>query len=96
MMDRVIFEVECAKVAELTAINDHNGAYVAGCELLIKADAPCANLKDRFAKVGELADLEGYLPHDLSNYRYGLYKTMIDIARNTLDAELFDLFYDCF
>lgn len=85
------FDDKVAAIAFLTDANNHNEAYIKGCEL-IGATA----LKEKFILVRNLCELEGCLPYGLSEYRYGLYKEMKAIAKNVLTEDEYAEFYGAF
>lgn len=79
------------KIARLTQNNDVVGALVEGTKML-----GLSELQQKVALVGKLQDLEGELPPGLSEYRYGLYQTMMRHAKQVLTAEEYNQFYKAF
>lgn len=87
------FDLRCAQIAEMTDDNAHNEAYVAGCELL---GVPGRKLKKLFENVNAICELEGELPHGLGEYRYGLYKRMMQLAKTQMNDVDYEKFYGSF
>ena len=79
------------RIARMTDRNDHTRAYIAGAKMLgLKA------LAAAFERVSRAQEREGYLPHGLSEERYGLYKQMMAEAERRLTPEEFKSFHSAF
>jgi len=85
--DAVVIE----EIRQLTAGNQHSEALVVGARML-----GAVGLESKLKLVGELHELEGYLPHDLGNYRRILYQAVMDYAYEELSDVEYKLFYGAF
>jgi hypothetical protein len=84
-------KVPIDKLKKLTEQNDHDAAYILGAKSL-----GLTHLAKKFELIKSLADLEGHLPHGLSEYRYGVYKEMMKAAEQHLPADEYQAFYHSF
>lgn len=79
------------RIKTLTGRNHHAEAYLFGAKML---GAPM--LAKKFSLVQQLQDLEGHRPQGLGEYQYGLYKQMMQYAKQVLRPEEYELFYQAF
>lgn len=87
------FDAKCAQIAELTDQNAHGEALVVACDIL---GAPALKVKKMIEHVNAICDLEGSLPSGLSEYRYGLYQRVMQIAKMKMTESGFEKFYGSF
>lgn len=94
---RPVFELACKCMRKMVNENIHTEAMLKGVETLKHiVGADVGNLLKKFELLKSLHMMEGHLPHGLSDYRYELYQKMIEIAKESLSEEDFNLFYDSF
>lgn len=83
------FKKELQIISDLTDNNCHTEAR--------QKIAQMFDMKDYFSKfrlIGQLHDIEGYMPDELSNYRQRLSKEMMAIIKNT-DIEVYEQIKKC-
>lgn len=80
----------CRRIREMTAINDHGGAYLLAAQQLGLND-----LAVRFAIINRRHEELGYLPVALYESRYCAYKELMRKAHSILMSR-YDQFYSCF
>ena len=95
------FEQELAEIKELTELNDSIGAFIAGCELLMKLDPSTAEagldvVVSKLKRIEAIRDNAGHLPSDLSAETHELYKRMLKTARALLGDDLYIKFHMSF
>ena len=79
------------KIANLTGDNNHVAALVAGAGML-----KLTKLMKKFKLIQQLQELEGELPNDLSKYRYTLYKSLMEQAKQNLKPEEYEQFHSAY
>jgi hypothetical protein len=84
-----VFPIE--KLKRLTDDNNHSEALILGAKSL-----GLSHVVKKLELVKALQDLEGHLPHGLSDYRYGLYNEVMKHAKQTLSPEEYEEFHGCF
>lgn len=79
------------KIRKMVDRNDHTNAMAVGAKML-------GNLKLEkiFKAISSIQDIEGYLPHNLSLYRYDKLQDMYKEAEKRLDQEDYELFYSAY
>jgi hypothetical protein len=80
--------MDFSKIGELVAENDHTGALVLGARLL-----GAKLLEKKLGLVACLQNLEGHMPPSLGEYQYGLYKKLLEFAKNELSVRDYNDFY---
>lgn len=78
-------------IADCTEINDHCGSCTLGAEAINEPE-----LREKFNKIELERNRLGYLPANLSDERYALYREMMEIAKEKLDPDSYNEFYNCF
>lgn len=81
-----------ADIADMTEINNHNEALLAGCSLLIDLGCAIEDIRDKIAAIGWQIERLGYLPHDLSTERYQLYEFMMRAAKSVFGEAVYNEF----
>lgn len=94
-------EKELARIKEFTEENDSIGAYIAGCELLMKIDPSTAEagldmVVSKLKRIEAIRDNAGHLPSDAGAVAHELYKRMLKTAKEILRPEHFQKFYMSF
>lgn len=79
------------QIKELTAENYSIEAYILGAKYLKHKQ-----LEKIFKAIKTIETIEGYLPHNISDYRYEQYKKMMEYAKETLSPEEYEKFYMAF
>ncbi len=76
------------KISEMTAINDHGGAYQLAAQTLGRSD-----LAEQFGTINRRQQELGYLPIDLYGKRHGLYDSLLTHAKSMLSATDYQALY---
>lgn len=77
-----------ALLQEHTNLNDRNESFILTA-LLIDED----ELKDKFELIQKLHEIDGYLDHNLSHYRYNLYEQLKIAAHDRLTEESYEAWH---
>ena len=80
-----------AKINKMTELNDNGGAILEGAKMLGNK-----SIADRVKLVMKLHILEGGMPNDLMNYRHGLYKELMYLAKKKLSKDNYEKFHGAF
>ena len=79
------FDKAVKKIAKQTDWNDHGGAILTAAVLLKEK-----KLADRVRLVMKIHEIEGHMPFPLIQYRDGLYKEMVAVAKQKLSPDEYD------
>lgn len=84
--------------SKMTQHNDHNNAYIQASAFMFNKTKKRGykNLMEIFKHIGEIAKIEGEMPHHLLDYRYVQYKKLMKWAEQDLGKEAFRQFYKVF
>jgi hypothetical protein len=84
------------RIAYLTSINYHTEANIAGCEILKEFDADLSPLIKKLKRILQEQERLGYLPQQLGEQRYKIYKGMLAAAKNVMTPGIYEEFYKSF
>lgn len=79
------------QVKQLTAVNDHGGAY-----LLAAQSLGCVELADLFASINQQHLTLGHLPLNLYDERYAAYQALMKFAQANMSDSDYQEFYAAF
>lgn len=82
---------EIDKIAQMTDVNDHTGAAIAGAKLLKHK-----KLEKIFKAIDTIQELEGHMPKELGDVRYMYQKQLWDYAKKKLSKEDANKFHGAF
>lgn len=82
---------EIKKIAKMTDQNDHIGALIKLAELLKNNKA----LKV-LAGIKMIQDAEGYLPSEISTYRYGWYTQLMSECKSKFNPDVYKKIHNSF
>ena len=90
-IDYAIFNKAVKRIASLTQDNNHCEALIVGAELL-----KMANMVKILGHVKAIQGIEQCLPDGLSEYRWNLYKLIMEKAFISLSKEDYELFHGAY
>ena len=85
------FDHVVRRVARMVDNNEHGGAYVECCTLLVGKGAE--DIREKLILINYKHQSMGYLSGDLSSERYTLYQKMLKCAEKQLTTEQYDRLY---
>ena len=85
------FDHVVRRVARMVDNNEHGGAYVECCTLLVGKSAE--DIREKLILINYKHQSMGYLSGDLSSERYTLYQKMLKCAEKQLTTEQYDRLY---
>jgi hypothetical protein len=96
-IDGAFFDRQVKKIARMTDQNDHNGARIAGAELIAKVDRNAGKrFLERYNAIETIARTEGSMPRELMDYRFSVDQRMWGLAKNLFDKEQYEAFHGAY